>query len=326
VSAAQPRCNATHVPVHVIQLGRQVAVTRGPTGGLVNSVRSTVRRIVSIGVEDDDLCVIRSLDSVVYFLTSLPVHVFRTGYSGTGHFSWSQPSRFLDRRLRALSSLYPVCSDCFIFPPSHPAEKWLLGRITRTTDPKVLEKGLYESPKIIYPISRSNLSYNSSHSHGALARGMMTSSSGFSRARAAAASASTPPWRYNVQCNDDTLPTSSTRCSCRQQQCQLQTLLHRCSVPGAVTKGSQLAGYESTQCSSVTGECYARHGVRGADCVNVRVHLTCHESVVGCHCSALNPHAHDRTQHYTLCAPKCPVPSVIQDRGAADGLKPSNTS
>ena len=68
--------------------------------------------IVSIGVEDDDLCVIRSRDSVVYFLTSLPVHVFRTGYSRTGHFSWSQPSRFLDRRLRALSSLYPVCSDC----------------------------------------------------------------------------------------------------------------------------------------------------------------------------------------------------------------------
>ena len=95
-----------------------------------------------------------------------------------------------------------------------------------------------------------------------------------------------------MQCNDDTLPTSSTRCSCRQQQCQLQTLLHRCSVPGAVTKGSQLAGYESTQCSSVTGECYARQVVRGADCVNVRVHLSCHESVVGCHCSALK---HTRT-------------------------------
>ena len=79
MSAAQPRCNAnatrptslrykhdrrgrlsttdaamsadyarTHVPVHVIQLGRQVAVTRGPAGGLVNSVvRSTVRRMTS---------------------------------------------------------------------------------------------------------------------------------------------------------------------------------------------------------------------------------------------------------------------------------------
>jgi hypothetical protein len=79
VSAAQPRCNAsatrptslrckrdtrgrlsttdaamsadyarTHVPVHVIQLGRQVAMTRGPAGGLVNSVvRSTVRRMTS---------------------------------------------------------------------------------------------------------------------------------------------------------------------------------------------------------------------------------------------------------------------------------------
>ena len=78
MSAAKPRCNAnatrptslrykhdtrgrlsttdaamsadyarTHVPVHVIQLGRQVAVTRGPAGGLVNSVRSTVRRMTS---------------------------------------------------------------------------------------------------------------------------------------------------------------------------------------------------------------------------------------------------------------------------------------
>ena len=129
-----------------------------------------------------------------------------------------------------------------------------------------------------------------------------------------------------MQWNDDTLPTSSTRCSCRQQQCQLQTLLHRCSVPGAVTKGTQLAGYESTQCSSVTGECYARQHVHGVDSVNVRVHLSCHESVAGCHCSALNTHAHVGTQHYTLCALKYPVPSVIQERETADGLKPSNTS
>jgi hypothetical protein len=39
-----------------------------------------------------------------------------------------------------------------------------------------------------------------------------------------------------------------------------------------------------------------------------------------------NTLAHVVTQHYTLCAPKYPVPSVLQERGAADGLKPSNTS
>jgi hypothetical protein len=41
---------------------------------------------------------------------------------------------------------------------------------------------------------------------------------------------------------------------------------------------------------------------------------------------ALNTHAHVGTQHYMLCAPKYPVPSVLQERGAADGLKLSNTS
>ena len=35
---------------------------------------------------------------------------------------------------------------------------------------------------------------------------------------------------------------------------------------------------------------------------------------------------HVGTQHYTLCALKYPVPSVIQERGAADSLKPSDTS
>jgi hypothetical protein len=114
----------------------------------------------------------------------------------------------------------------------------------------------------------------------------------FSRARAAAASASTPPWRYNVQCNDDTLPTSSTRCSCRQQQCQLQTLLHRCSVPGAVTKGTQLAGYESTKCSSVTGG--AMHDMvyteRTVSTFVFIFHVM--NQWLGCHCSALK---HTRT-------------------------------
>jgi hypothetical protein len=50
--------------------------------------------------------------------------------------------------------------------------------------------------------------------------------------------------------------------------------------------------YRSTFAFISHGECYARHVARGADFVNVRDLLSCHESVGGCHCSELE---HTRT-------------------------------